>query len=84
MIVSLFVLSAVPALKLPGVPPTYDYSKSTSANYANPGARLRREFITSRAGLDYRFHVRYSLERQALQRQRRPPWWQQRPWRLLG
>ena len=67
MIVSLFVLSAVPALKLPGVPPTYDYSKSTSANYANPGARLRREFITSRAGLDYRFHVRYSLERQALQ-----------------
>ena len=46
---------------------SYDYSKPTSANYACPDARLRREFLSSRAGLDYRFHTRYTLERQALQ-----------------
>ena len=45
----------------------YDYSKSTAENYAQPNARLRREFFSTRAGLDYTYHTRYSLERQALQ-----------------
>jgi hypothetical protein len=45
----------------------YDYSRSTAENYARADARLRREFFTSRIGLDYRWHVRYTHDRQALQ-----------------
>ena len=45
----------------------YDYSKSTSENYADSHARIRREFFSTRCGLDYKYHGRYSLERQALQ-----------------
>mmetsp|Transcript_8837 Transcript_8837/g.23081 ORF Transcript_8837/g.23081 Transcript_8837/m.23081 type:complete len:336 (+) Transcript_8837:18-1025(+) len=45
----------------------YDYSKTTSENYNDPTARLRREFFSARVGLDYRHHMRYSLERQAVQ-----------------
>ena len=71
----------------------YDYTRSTSENYASPNARLRREFFASRvrfciciviiciaanfmifvidaraqAGLDYRYHTRYTMERQATQ-----------------
>jgi len=62
-------LRAVPA----SVPRTafersaYDYSKPTSDNYADPSARLRREFFNGRVGLDYHHHVRYSVERQAIQ-----------------
>lgn len=50
-----------------GVSPLYDFSKSTAENYAQPNARLRREFFSTRAGLDYTYHTRFSLERQALQ-----------------
>ena len=46
---------------------TYDYSRTTSANYADSGAPLRREFFLGRVGLDYTHHVRYSIERQATQ-----------------
>ena len=46
---------------------TYDYSKSTSYNHADPNAQLRREYYTARVGLDYYHHVRYSMERQAIQ-----------------
>lgn len=46
---------------------TYDWTKSTADNYHTPGARLRREFLQSRASLDYSYHPRYSLERQATQ-----------------
>ena len=48
-------------------PEGYDFTRSTSDNHEAKGARLRREFFTSRVGLDYGFHTRYSLERQALQ-----------------
>ena len=48
-------------------PQGYDYSKTTAENYHQPGARLRREFLQTRATLDYKYHPRYSLERQALQ-----------------
>ena len=50
-----------------GVSPSYDYSRSTAENYQQPNARLRREFFSTRAGLDYTYHTRFSLERQALQ-----------------
>ncbi|KAL1530289.1 hypothetical protein AB1Y20_001200 [Prymnesium parvum] len=46
---------------------TYDFSRTTSENYAQPDAPLSREFFTSRAGLDYNWHVRYSLARQHVQ-----------------
>ena len=59
--------SVSPLAGASNISPLYDYSKSTSENYAQPGARLRREFFSTRAGLDYTFHARYSLERQALQ-----------------
>ena len=45
----------------------YDYSKSTSENYMDQTAHLRREFFRARVGLDYRHHVRYSIQRQAVQ-----------------
>ena len=50
-----------------GVSSVYDYSRSTADNYEQKGARLRREFFSTRAGLDYTYHTRFSLERQALQ-----------------
>lgn len=31
---------------------SYDYTRTTSENHRQEGARLRREFFTSRAGLD--------------------------------
>ena len=44
-----------------------DLTKSTSDNYASPSAPLREEYLQSRARLDYGWHVKYSLERQAVQ-----------------
>ena len=44
-----------------------DLTKSTSDNYASPSAPLREESLQSRARLDYGWHVKYSLERQAVQ-----------------
>ena len=51
----------------PSAADSYDYGRSTAENHAEAGAPLSREFFTSRAGLDYSWHVRYSTLRQHLQ-----------------
>jgi len=49
------------------VPETYDFEKSSEANYASPDTPFVGRFKHIRAQLDYSYHKRYCVERQLLQ-----------------
>ena len=49
------------------IPETYDFEKSSEANYASPDTPFVGKFKHFRAQLDYSYHKRYCVERQLLQ-----------------